>query len=155
MGESPETTATGVPTAIEISDDVPDIQMFDVSTAALISLRSVVKGGKPLMFWFWSPFSETCQEEAPAVEHFARSNSHRLTVVGIGGIGTLEHAQQFVAAKGTTFTVLWSNSRDAWEHYDMNSTSDFLLLDRFGNRPAGKTVPFDEALVEKLLEELL
>ena len=41
---------------MEISDDVPDIEMFDAATGALVSLRSVVKGDKPLMFWFWSPF---------------------------------------------------------------------------------------------------
>ena len=54
--EPPATTTTEAPTAIEISDDVPDIAMFDAATGATVSLRSVVKGEKPLMFWFWSPF---------------------------------------------------------------------------------------------------
>ena len=49
---APEETTT----PFEISDDVPDIEMFDVATGSLVSLRSVVKGEKPLMFWFWSPF---------------------------------------------------------------------------------------------------
>jgi len=30
--------------------------MFYAATGELVSLRSVVKGEKPLMFWFWSPF---------------------------------------------------------------------------------------------------
>jgi len=58
-----------------------------------------------------------------------------------------------VATKGVTFTALWSESRDAWEHYGMNSTSDFMLLDRFGNRLT-EAAPYDETLVEQLLEEL-
>ncbi len=35
----------------------------------------------------------------------------------------------------------------------MNSTSDFMLLDRFGNRLT-EAAPYDETLVEQLLEEL-
>ena len=50
------TTTTEAPTALEISDDVPDIAMFDAATGATVNLRSVVKGEKPLLFWFWSPF---------------------------------------------------------------------------------------------------
>ena len=75
----------------------------------------------------------------------AHGPSHRLAVVGVGGIGTLEIAQEFAASKGTTFTVLWSETRDAWEHYEMESTSDFLLLDRFGNRLMERPEPFDRA----------
>ena len=43
-------------TVVQISPDVPDIEMFDAATGELVSLRSVVKGEKPLMFWFWSPY---------------------------------------------------------------------------------------------------
>lgn len=59
-----------------------------------------------------------------------------------------------MVSKGTTFTVLWSDVADAWYHYDMDSTSDFLLLHRFGNRLTKRTSPFDRALVEALLDEL-
>ena len=55
--------------------------------------------------------------------------------------------------KGVTFTALWSESRDAWEHYGMNATSDFMLLDRFGNRLT-EPAPYDEQLVTRLLEDL-
>ena len=58
-----------------------------------------------------------------------------------------------MATKGVTFTALWSESRDAWEHYGMNSTSDFMLLDRFGNRLT-EAAPYDEKLVEQLLDDL-
>ncbi|MYB45928.1 MAG: hypothetical protein F4X74_13445 [Acidimicrobiia bacterium] len=55
--------------------------------------------------------------------------------------------------KGVTFTALWSESRDAWEYYGMNSTSDFMLLDRFGNRLT-EPAPYEEQLVIQLLDEL-
>lgn len=38
-----------------VSEDVPDIEMLDVSTGATVSLRAVVTGATPLLFWFWSP----------------------------------------------------------------------------------------------------
>ena len=60
-----------------------------------------------------------------------------------------------MASKGVTFTALWSESRDAWDQYNMESTSDFLLLDRFGNRLTDRTAPFHKTLVERLLDELL
>lgn len=60
-----------------------------------------------------------------------------------------------MASKGTTFTVLWSESPDAWDHYEMDATSDFLLLDRSGNRLMDRTEPFDRVRVESLLEQLL
>ena len=64
-------------------------------------------------------------------------------------------AQEFVASKGTTFTVLWSDSREAWEHYEMDATSDFLLLDPSGNRLMERSEPYDRTRVENLLDELL
>ena len=59
-----------------------------------------------------------------------------------------------MVSKGTTFTALWSESRDAWDHYGMDSTSDFMLLDRFGNRLT-EPMPYDEHLVEQLLGDLV
>ena len=58
-----------------------------------------------------------------------------------------------MASRGVTFAALWSESRDAWEHYGMNSTSDFLLLDRSGNRLT-EAAPYDENVVEALLADL-
>ena len=37
------------------SDDIPDIEMIDVSTGAAVNLRSLTGRGTPLLFWFWEP----------------------------------------------------------------------------------------------------
>ena len=49
--------AAGEPATAEltISPDVPDIEMIDLSSGSTVSLRSVVSGATPLLFWFWSP----------------------------------------------------------------------------------------------------
>ena len=40
---------------VGISDDVPDLELIDVSTGGPVSLRSLVPSGTPLLFWFWAP----------------------------------------------------------------------------------------------------
>ncbi|MDE0654439.1 MAG: hypothetical protein OXI26_12395 [bacterium] len=40
---------------VVVSEDVPDVEMLDVSTGSTVGLRSVVTGHTPLLFWFWSP----------------------------------------------------------------------------------------------------
>ncbi len=54
---------------------------------------------------------------------------------------------------GTTFTMLWSQQGDAWEHYGMNSTSDVLLLDASGNR-VSDVFPWSEQRVTETLNSL-
>ena len=39
---------------VELSDDVPDTDLVDVSTGDTVNLRSVFDGDKPVMLWFWA-----------------------------------------------------------------------------------------------------
>ena len=45
---------TAGPGAVEISDDVPDADLTDVSTGDTVNLRSLFTGDKAVMFWFWA-----------------------------------------------------------------------------------------------------
>ena len=42
--------------AIMVSDDVPNTNLTDLSTAGSVNLRSFVTGDKALLLWFWSPY---------------------------------------------------------------------------------------------------
>lgn len=53
-----------------------------------------------------------------------------------------------------TFTLLWTDTWEVWDHYGMQSTSDFMLLDRFGKRITDVAQPYDEAAIETLIEGL-
>ena len=44
------------PETVQVDEDVPDVEMIDLSTGATVNLRSLVTGDKPLLFWFWSPY---------------------------------------------------------------------------------------------------
>ena len=43
-------------TTFQISDDVPDRDLVDVTTGEAVNLRSLVTGEQPLLLWFWSPY---------------------------------------------------------------------------------------------------
>ena len=42
--------------AIVISNDVPNTDLVDLSTAESVNLRSLVTGDKAPLLWFWSPY---------------------------------------------------------------------------------------------------
>lgn len=134
--------------------DVPDVAMTDVSSDADVGLRSLLDGERPLLLWFWAPHCSVCKGEAPGLEQFARENADRLRVVGLGAFDDLEYARRFVDDTGITFTMLWSDSRTAWQHYGVTAFSSFWLLDRQGRRIGEAPKPYDQTIVEALLDDL-
>ena len=44
------------PEPVTISEDVPDVDLVDISTGETVNFRSFVTGDKPLLLWFLSPF---------------------------------------------------------------------------------------------------
>ena len=47
---------TPEPEPVEVSDDVPDVDLVDISTSETVNFRSFVTGDTPLLLWFLSPF---------------------------------------------------------------------------------------------------
>lgn len=141
-------------TAVLLSDDVPSIEMIDLSSGDSVNLRSLVGGEQSVLLWFWAPHCPICRGEAPEIEELARENSHRLKVVGVGAFDDLDYAHRFVADTGTTFTMLWSDSADVWNHYGVRVNSHFWVLDANGNRVGTSSQAYDRALVEGLLEDI-
>ena len=45
---------TTEPDPVVFGDDVPDVDLADLSTGRTVNLRSVVRGDKALLFWFWA-----------------------------------------------------------------------------------------------------
>lgn len=41
--------------AVQISEDVADFDLVDVSSGATVSLRSLLDGETPVLLWFWAP----------------------------------------------------------------------------------------------------
>ena len=153
-GAAPQGAEGGPGVSSLLIGDVPDVAMTDVSSSTAVSLRSLADGERPLLLWFWAPHCPVCKGEAPGIEQFARGNSDRLRVVGLGAFDDLDYARRFVDDTGVTFTMLWSDLRTAWQHYGVTAFSSFWLLDRQGRRIGEAPKPYDQALVEELLDGL-
>ncbi|MYH54881.1 MAG: hypothetical protein F4135_01745 [Acidimicrobiia bacterium] len=69
-------------------------------------------------------------------------------------MGSYENTQEYLAYTGVTFTLLWTETWEVWDHYGMETTSDFLLLDPEGNRLTERPVPYSEETIENLLTEM-
>ena len=52
----PTTKGDEQPGAVQVSEDMLDVDMIDVHTGETVNLRSVVNGETPLLFWLWSPY---------------------------------------------------------------------------------------------------
>ena len=48
-------------------------------------LRQLASAPTPTLLWFWAPWCDVCNAEAPAIERMAASAGERLAVVAIGG----------------------------------------------------------------------
>ena len=76
-----------------------------------------------------------------------------MRVVGIGSQDDLAHAKRFLGQTGATFTMLWSDSFESWNHFDVSRNSAVLLLDSDGNLVDESAASFDsQSLVERLAE---
>jgi hypothetical protein len=74
--------------------------------------------------------------------------------VGIGAQDDLGLAQDFVSDTGVTFTMLWSESSDAWRHFAISTNSDFWLIDKDGNRIDNSATLYDESHIDAHLAAL-
>ncbi|MYH96887.1 MAG: TlpA family protein disulfide reductase [Acidimicrobiia bacterium] len=73
-----------------------------------------------------------CRREAPGVEQFARNNSDKLTVIGVGTQDSLGLAESFVESTGTTFTMLWDPTFESWRQLGISGQPAGMLLDANG-----------------------
>jgi cytochrome c biogenesis protein CcmG/thiol:disulfide interchange protein DsbE len=72
---------------------------------SLATLRAA-SGGRGALVVFWASWCEPCRDEAPAVEHFARSPAGHERVVGVDWSDEAGSARRFIGKYGWSFTNL-------------------------------------------------
>jgi peroxiredoxin len=93
--------------------------------------------------------------EAPEVEQFARAHESEIQVVGLGTQDTLEEAREFVADRGTTFTMLWDESFESWLELGVTSQPTAVLLTPDGTIMTGWVGRFPEDVVLDLARQYM
>ena len=117
-------------------------------TATALSIsRNSPSAQTPTLLWFWAPWCEVCNAEAPAIQRLAETGRDELTVVAIGGRDDLANAPGFVARhRLRTPTLLFDESMAVWRAYRIPGQPGAVLLDRNGRERARWFGPFDTDL---------
>ena len=127
---------------------VPDLTIPRLDGSGDFALGRLTVAETPLLLWFWAPWCEVCNHEAPAIERMAAQADGELAVVAIGG--------RDEAANGTAFvdhhrlrspTVLFDEAMQAWSAYAIPGQPAGILLDRSGRERGRWLGAFDTAEV--------
>lgn len=98
------------------------------SAVTLASLR-----GRPSLVVFWASWCTPCEQEAPALERFARALHGRATLVGIDWSDpSLSGAKAFVRRFGWTFPNLRDPDETSGQRYGVSGLPTTYAIDGSG-----------------------
>lgn len=75
-------------------------------------------------------------------------------MVGIGAQDDFAYARNFVEQTGTSFTMLWSDSFEPWNHFKVRSNSSALVLDSAGRLVDDNPFIFNASTATDLLNKI-
>ncbi len=111
----------------------PDITLARIDGGPDVALSSLASAGKPTLVWFWAPWCEICNAEAPKIQRLSAESADELNVVAIGGRDKTAAGQEFVERHGLEApTVLYDEPEAAWKAYRVGPQPTGVLLDKDG-----------------------
>jgi thiol-disulfide isomerase/thioredoxin len=97
-----------------------------------VSLTSL-RGG-PALIVFWASWCTPCEQEAPALERFARGLNGTATLVGVNWSDpSLAGAKTFVKRFGWTFPNLRDSDETSGQKYGVSGLPTTYAIDRSGH----------------------
>lgn len=127
---------------------VPDVSVARLDREGHFALSQLAAAKTPTLLWFWAPWCQVCNHEAPAIEKLAADAHGQLAVVAIGGRDHAANGPTFVARhRLRTPTVLFDELMAAWNAYSIPGQPAAVLLDRSGRERGRWLGAFDTAAV--------
>ena len=112
---------------------VPDVSLARLDGEGQFALSKLAATETPTLLWFWAPWCEVCNHEAPAIEQLSADARGELAVVAIGGRDKAANGPAFVARhRLRTPTILFDEPMAAWNAYAIPGQPAAVLLDRTG-----------------------
>jgi thiol-disulfide isomerase/thioredoxin len=134
---------------------VPDLSIARLDGGGDFALGQLTAAETPTLLWFWAPWCEVCNREAPAIERMAGEAGDQLAVVAIGGRDDAANGPAFVKRhRLRTPTVLFDEAMEVWGAYAIPGQPAGILLDRSGRERARWLGAFDTADVLYAAREL-
>ena len=112
---------------------VPDLAVARLDGGGDFALSQLTRAERPTLLWFWAPWCEVCNHEAPEIERLASGSAGELDVVAIGGRDEAANGPAFVERhRLRTPTILFDEPMEAWGAYAIPGQPAGILLDRQG-----------------------
>jgi thiol-disulfide isomerase/thioredoxin len=127
---------------------LPELAVARIDGSGEFALSQLDAAETPTLLWFWAPWCEVCNHEAPAIERLATEARGELAVVAIGGRDDAANGPAFVERHGLrTPTIVFDEPMAVWEAYAIPGQPAGVLLDRQGREQARWLGAFDPAAV--------
>jgi cytochrome c biogenesis protein CcmG/thiol:disulfide interchange protein DsbE len=108
--------------------------------------------GHPALVTFWASWCEPCENEAPALERFARGLNGRATLVGINWEDlSLANARSFIRRYGWTFPNLRDPDGNVGREYGLGGPPTTFVIDSTGRLRATLRGPQTQQTLTKAL----
>ena len=126
---------------------VPALEIARLDGSGDFALTELSSAETPTLLWFWAPWCEICNLEAPKIERLAAQARGELAVVAIGGRDEAANGPAFVEEHGLRSpTVLFDEPMVAWSAYRIPGQPGAVLLDREGRERGRWLGAFDTRL---------
>jgi thiol-disulfide isomerase/thioredoxin len=120
---SATSSAVAAPTQLDFVAPTVGGQEFSGATLA----------GKPVVFWFWTPWCPACQGEAPEVAKLAKANPD-ITFVGVSARDQVPAMQEFIDKYDTgSFTNIADVDGAVWQRFGVTAQPAFAFVGRDGS----------------------
>jgi thiol-disulfide isomerase/thioredoxin len=125
---------------------LPQLSITRLDGEGKFAFARLASAPMPTLLWFWAPWCDVCNHEAPAIERLAARARGELAVVAIGGRDQAANGPAFVArSRLHTPTVLFDEPMAAWNAYGIPGQPVGVLLDRDGRERGRWLGAFDPA----------
>ncbi|MDQ3931340.1 MAG: redoxin domain-containing protein [Actinomycetota bacterium] len=90
--------------------------------------------GRDVAMWFWAPWCENCNHEAPTVARAARQLAGEVAFVGVAGRDEVEPMRVFLALHGLEglFPQLADVRGDLWARFGVTAQPTWIFVDDNG-----------------------
>ena len=110
---------------------LPDLAVARLDGSGDVALSRLAAAETPTLLWFWAPWCEVCNHEAPAIERLAADAGGELAVVAIGGRDDAANGPAFVERHDLRSpTMAFDEPMAVWEAYAIPGQPAGVLLDR-------------------------
>ena len=107
--------------------------------------------GKPAVLWFWTPWCETCQEEAAGVAKAAQAHQGKVTFLGVGAEDKAPAMKDFVTRYHTgSFTNIADTNAALWQRFGITEQPGYAFISPQGTVEIVKTPMEDDELAAKV-----